>query len=164
MQQWRRAFLPSLGSSGLLESLAWGCAHTHQSNGEAGHGHGTWVCPMATLLFSRSRAWNSSSIACREGAHHGTAQETPTPSCELLKWGAETSSPHGHPARVHPALPSFPPPLAKAHLPSPKSQCKDFPPPRLSAAWGVEICSCRQDFPSFAATPGLAEPWCTGRR
>lgn len=36
MQQWRRAFVPSLGSFGLLGSLAWGCAHTHQSNGEAG--------------------------------------------------------------------------------------------------------------------------------
>lgn len=139
------------------------CPHTPE-HWEAGHSHLTWVRPMATLFFSRSSAWNSSSIACKEGEHHGIAQETPTPCCELLKWGAETPSPHGFPVRVHAALPCFPPPLAKAHLPNPKSQCKDFPPPRPSAGWGVEICSCRQDFPRFAAVPGLSGPWCTGRR
>lgn len=140
---------------------AWHGAVPTQSNREAGHSHGTWVCPMATLFFSRSSAWNSSSIACREGAHHGTAQETPTPCCELLRWGAETPSPHGHSVRFIQLCPPLLLPLPK---PSPKSQCKDFPSSRFSAGWGVEIYSYRQDLSPFADIPALAEPCCRGRR
>lgn len=98
----------------------WGAWHgavltnTPQGNGEAGHSHSTWVRPMATLFFSRSSAWNSSSTAWGEGTRHGTAQEAPTACHELLKWGAETPL---SPVRAHPALPSSPCTSAQAQAP-----------------------------------------------
>lgn len=106
---------PQFGELWAAGSLAWGCAHKHSpGQWEAGHSHRTWVRPMATLFFSRSSAWNSSSTAWGEGTHHGTAQEAPTACHELLKWGAVTPL---SPVRAHPALPSSPCTSAQAQVP-----------------------------------------------
>ena len=144
----------------------------------------TWLRPMATLFFSRSSAWKSSSIACGEGAHRGIAQKTFTPWYETAETGRRDPRCLRAPSKGASSLwapskgasscalassspckstPTQPESSLRNGCPSPESWCqKDFLPRRLLAGWGGEICSCMQDFPPFAAIPGLEGPRRTG--
>lgn len=115
--------------------------------------HHTWLRPMATLFFSRSSAWKSSSIAC--GEHQNITELLRRhlhPGMSLLKLGTETSGPYehvvrvhpagGHPVRVHPAyghpaVLSFPPPHPEVHSPSPRAASKQLLQPQLFVPEGL---------------------------
>lgn len=109
-----------------VASSAWpgaGCTARPDSEGGGAGGHRTWLRPIATLFFSRSRAWKSSSMACGEGARHGAARKHPVLQQAAVTshgtgqvCGAQSVHPHLSAPCTHPA-PRSPQGLQEGILP-----------------------------------------------
>lgn len=128
-----------------------GCtAHPDSEGGGAG-GHRTWLRPIATLFFSRSSAWKSSSMACGEGAGHGAAHKHP-----VLQQAAVTSHGTGQVCGTQSIHPHLSAPCTHPAPRSPQGLQEGSLPRGISAgqAQSCEFSACHC-FPPAPFTAGL---------
>lgn len=167
-----------------------GCAARPDSEGGGAGSHRTWLRPIATLFFSRSSAWKSSSMACGEGARHGAARKHPVPQQgthpwvrgESLAWGRRCCKPfpgisqgwrshlgHGTDPQGQQVLLSLGP--RASTLPSPPctpAQRHGAPeglqegvlPQGVSAAWAQSCAAAASFLPAAASLPPLSPQAC----